>query len=47
MRQTKVVRRVVSFFAMVFDPFFHWLENTIIPRNPAAPGFLELVPFLC
>ena len=31
-------------FAMAFDPIFRWLENTTIPRNPAAPDFLQPVP---
>ena len=31
-------------FAMAFDPIFHWLEDTIIPRNPTAPDFLQPVP---
>ena len=26
---------------MAFDPIFRWLQNTIIPRNPAAPDFLQ------
>ena len=30
----KVVQRVVSFFAMAFDPIFRWLQESIIPRNP-------------
>ena len=28
-------------FAMAFDPISRWLANTIIPRNPAAPDFLQ------
>ena len=31
-------------FAMAFDPIFRSLENTIIPRNPAAPDFLRPAP---
>ena len=31
-------------FAMAFDPNFGWLQDTIIPRNPAAPDFLQPVP---
>ena len=30
--------------AMAFDPIFHWLEVTIIPRNPAAQDSLQPVP---
>ena len=29
---------------MAFDPNFRWLQDTIIPRNPAAPDFLQPVP---
>ena len=32
-------------FAMVFDPIFGWLHDSISPRNPAAPDFLQ--PFPC
>ena len=28
-------------FAMAFDPTFRWLHDSIIPRNPAAPPFLQ------
>ena len=31
-------------FAMVFDPIFQWLHDSIIPRNPAAPDFLQPSP---
>ena len=31
-------------FAMAFDPIFCWLQNPIVPRNPAAPDFLQPVP---
>ena len=31
-------------FAVAFDPIFRWLEDTIIPRNPAAPDFLQPLP---
>ena len=31
-------------FAMAFDPIFRWLQDTIIPKNPAAQDFLQ--PFL-
>ena len=31
-------------FAMAFDTTFRWLKNTIFPRNPAAPDFLQHVP---
>ena len=31
-------------FAMAFDPIFRWLEDTISPKNPAAPDFLQPVP---
>ena len=34
-------------FAVAFDPIFRWLEDTIIPRNPAAPDFLQPVPCAC
>ena len=29
---------------MAFDPLFRWLQNTIIPRNPAAPDVLQPSP---
>ena len=32
-------------FAMAFDPIFRWLQNTIIPRNHAAPDFLQPSPW--
>ena len=32
-------------FAMAFDPIFRWLQNTIIPRNPAAPDVLQPAPW--
>ena len=31
-------------FAIAFNPIFRWLENTIIPRNPPSPDFLQPVP---
>ena len=31
-------------FAMVFDPIFRWLQGANIPRNPAAPDFLQPAP---
>ena len=31
-------------FAMTFDPIFRWLHYLIIPRNPAAPDFLQPSP---
>ena len=31
-------------FAMVFDPIFGWLHDSISPRNPAAPDFLQPSP---
>ena len=31
-------------FAIAFDPIFCWLENTIIPRNPPSPDFLQPAP---
>ena len=31
-------------FAMAFDPIFRWLEDMIIPKNPAAFDFLQPVP---
>ena len=37
----KVVLRVVSFFAMAFDPIFRWLQETIIPKNPDNLDFLQ------
>ena len=30
-------------FAMAFDPFFWWLQDAIIPRNPAGLDFLQRV----
>ena len=30
--------------ALPFDPIFRWTQNTIIPRNPAAPDFLQPSP---
>ena len=32
-------------FAMAFDPFFRWLHDAIIPRNPGGLDFLQ--PALC
>ena len=29
-------------FAMAFDPIFRWLQDAIIPRNPAGLDFLQL-----
>ena len=37
----KVVLRVVSFFAMAFDPIFRWLQESIIPENPDNLEFLQ------
>ena len=34
-------------FAMAFDPIFRWLRDTIIPRNSAAPDFLQPSPCAC
>ena len=34
-------------FATAFDPIFRWLHDSIIPRNPAAPDFLQPSPFAC
>ena len=31
-------------FAVAFDPIFRWLHDLIIPRNPAAPDFLQTSP---
>ena len=31
-------------FAMAFDPIFRWLHDSIIPRNPAVPDFLQPSP---
>ena len=31
-------------FAMAFDPVFRWLHDSIIPRNPAHPDFLQPSP---
>ena len=31
-------------FAMAFDPIFRGVHDAIIPRNPAAPDFLQPVP---
>ena len=31
-------------FAMAFDPIFRRLHDSIIPRNPAAPDFLQPSP---
>ena len=31
-------------FALAFDPIFRWLEDTIIPRNPATPDSLQPDP---
>ena len=28
-------------FAMAFDPIFRWLQDAIIPRNPAGLDFLQ------
>ena len=30
-------------FAMAFDPIFRWLQDAIIPRNPAGLDFLQPV----
>ena len=37
----KVVLRVVSFFAMAFEPIFRWLQESIIPKNPDNLEFLQ------
>ena len=34
-------------FAMAFDPIFRWLQDAIIPRNPAGLDFLQPVPCAC
>ena len=31
-------------FTMAFDPIFRWLHDSIIPRDPAAPDFLQPAP---
>ena len=31
-------------FVMAFDPVFRWLHNSVIPRDPAVPEFLQPVP---
>ena len=31
-------------FAMAFDPIFSWLQDAIIPRNPAGLDFLQPAP---
>ena len=31
-------------FAMAFNPIFRWLQDAIIPRNPAGLDFLQPVP---
>ena len=31
-------------FAMAFDPIFRWLQDAIIPNNPAGLDFLQPVP---
>ena len=31
-------------FAVAFDPIFRWLQDTIIPKNPADPNFLQPSP---
>ena len=31
-------------FAVAFDPIFCWLQDAIIPRNPAGLDFLQPVP---
>ena len=31
-------------FAMAFNPIFRWLHDSIIPRNPVAPDFLQPSP---
>ena len=28
-------------FAMAFDPIFRWLQDAVIPRNPAGLDFLQ------
>ena len=34
-------------FAMAFDPIFRWLHDSIIPRNPVAPDFVQPSPCNC
>ena len=43
----KVVLRVVSFFAMAFDPIFRWLQESITPRNPDNLEFLQPAQCAC
>ena len=31
----------VFLFAMAFDPIFRWLQDAIIPRNPAGMVFVQ------
>ena len=33
-----------SLFVMAFDPVFRWLQDAVIPRNPAGLDFLQRVP---
>ena len=37
----RVVQRVVSFFAVAFDPIFRWLQESTIPRHPDNLEFLQ------
>ena len=34
-------------FAMAFDPIFRWLQDAIIPRNPAGLDFLQPAQCAC
>ena len=34
-------------FAMAFDPIFRWLQDAIIPRNPASLDFLQPAQCAC
>ena len=43
-RQTRLPGERLLVRTMAFDPIFRWLENTMIPRNPATPDFLQPVP---
>ena len=31
-------------FTVAFDPIFRWVHDSIIPRNPAVPDFLQHSP---
>ena len=32
---------------MACDPIFRWLQDTIIPKNPASPDFVQPSPCAC